>query len=61
MQALLRMETLISKIGYSRPWIYKEIKAERFPKPIKIGRTSAWVEKEIAEWIALKIEAGRAV
>lgn len=35
----------------SRTTMYKKIKAGEFPKPIKIGKKSLWVEHEINDWI----------
>ncbi|WP_419631502.1 helix-turn-helix transcriptional regulator [Thiolapillus sp.] len=35
----------------SRTTMYKKIKAGEFPKPIKIGKKSLWVESEINDWI----------
>lgn len=55
---LIRLPEVKSKSGYGRSTIYAEIKAGRFPRPLKIGkRASAWSEAEIDEWIAARIAA----
>lgn len=38
-------------VGLHPATIYAEIKAGRFPKPVKLGRSSRWPESEIAAWI----------
>lgn len=43
-------------IKYSRPQIWRLIKAGRFPKPIKLGANrNAWVESEIDALIEARI------
>lgn len=39
------------RVGMHPATIYAEIKAGRFPKPVKLGRSSRWPESEIAAWI----------
>jgi len=42
----------------SRAWIYDEIKAGRFPRPVKIGtRASAWLASEIDAFLASRVLA----
>lgn len=43
------------RVGLHPATIYAEIKAGRFPKPVKFGRSSRWVESEIEEWIAARV------
>lgn len=31
--------------------LYEEMKAGRFPKPVKLGRKSVWPESEVRAWI----------
>ncbi|MFW6028188.1 MAG: helix-turn-helix transcriptional regulator [bacterium] len=43
-------------ICYSKPQLWRKVKAKSFPAPIKIGAARiAWVEQEIDRWIAEKI------
>lgn len=39
------------RVGLHPATIYAEIKAKRFPAPVKLGRSSRWPESEIDEWI----------
>lgn len=46
-----RLPAVIARIGMSRAWLYKEMAAGRFPKPIKIGSCSGWYASQIDAWI----------
>ncbi|KQW80777.1 helix-turn-helix transcriptional regulator [Brevundimonas sp. Root1279] len=46
-----RLPIVMDRIGMSRSWIYKEIAAGRFPKPVKIGSCSGWYAGQIDTWI----------
>ena len=49
---LIRLGEVIEKTGLSRSTIYFWMEEERFPQLVKIGgRSTAWVESEIDEWI----------
>lgn len=39
--------------------VYAMIKTGEFPRPIKMGRRSLWVESEVQAWIASRIEDAR--
>jgi prophage regulatory protein len=55
---LLNTKDLIQKLRKSRSWIYTEMAAGRFPKPIKIGaRAVVWRESDIASWLQARQEA----
>lgn len=43
------------RVGMHPSTIYAEIKAGRFPAPVKLGRSSRWVESEIDNYIAARI------
>src|SRR5690349_6149111 len=50
---LYRMNELIEVVGRCRAAIYMDIKAGRFPAPIRLGpNSSAWLVAEVDEWIA---------
>ena len=58
MPRLLRLSTVKQLTGLSRSAIYA---LPNFPKPVKIGaRSVAWVEEEVARWIAQRIAAREA-
>lgn len=53
---LLRLKEVCRRTGKSRSDIYRSIVEGRFPAPVKLGeRSSAWVEAEIAHWVAGRI------
>jgi predicted DNA-binding transcriptional regulator AlpA len=37
--------------GLARATIYKAVVQRNFPKPVKLGRASAWPEAEVRAWI----------
>lgn len=43
----LRVREAIKKTGLSKSTFYEKVKEGVFPKPIKIGKTSLWIEEEI--------------
>lgn len=57
---LIRLPVVVSMVGLSRSEIWRRIAAGRFPKPLKLGpNTSAFVEAEVAAWVADQIAANR--
>jgi prophage regulatory protein len=57
---LLRLPEVKNRTGLGRSTIYGEIAAARFPEPVKISsRCVAWIEFEVADWIARKIAQHR--
>ncbi len=47
----------MQRTGLARPTIYKFMKEKEFPKQVNLGRAAAWVEKEVDDWIASKIDS----
>jgi len=58
-ESLLPLSVVKARVGMGKTKIYEEIKAGTFPKCIKNGRTSVWVESEIDRWVKGKIQAAR--
>lgn len=57
---MLRLRQVMARTGLSRSTIYGHISDDRFPKQVSLGpRAVGWVEMEIEEWIASRIEASR--
>jgi prophage regulatory protein len=56
---LLRLPGVKDKTGLKRSPIYELMKRGEFPKCIKIGRSSFWVEAELDAWIERRIEQDR--
>ncbi|HBX4612673.1 MULTISPECIES: helix-turn-helix transcriptional regulator [Enterobacteriaceae] len=45
--------------GLTDKWFYKLIKDGEFPKPIKLGRSSRWLESEVEAWLQERIDQSR--
>lgn len=49
---LIRMKEVISKTGLTRSRIYQYIGEDKFPASVSLGgRSVAWVESEVDQWI----------
>ncbi|ENF7021063.1 AlpA family phage regulatory protein [Escherichia coli] len=49
-QSFIRLSEVQRRTGYSKAWIYRLIKEQRFPQSVKIGsRSIAFIESEIEE------------
>ncbi|WP_370602822.1 helix-turn-helix transcriptional regulator [Escherichia coli] len=46
-------------LGVSDKWIYRLIKDGIFPKPIKLGRSSRWLQSEVEAWLQERIAQSR--
>jgi len=54
---LIKLTEVMNQTALGRSSIYKYMKEGVFPKPVtQIGKSVAWVEDEIQEWIFDKIE-----
>lgn len=58
-QRFIRFPELQKMVGLGRTKIYDKIKAGTFPRPVKLGRASTWVESEIQAWIQQQISQCR--
>ena len=48
---ILRIEEVLRCTGLSRTTIWRDVRADRFPAPLKIGRNRiGWREDEIDAW-----------
>jgi prophage regulatory protein len=49
---LLKLSEVAQKISMGRTWIYDQIKADSFPKPLQLSPSAVrWRESEIDAWI----------
>jgi prophage regulatory protein len=48
---LIRLPAVQERVGMRRTAVYELIKAGKFPRPVKIGGISAWVDAEITQWM----------
>lgn len=56
---LVTMAFITGLTGLTDKWFYKLIKDGEFPKPIKLGRTSRWLESEVEAWLQKRIAQSR--
>lgn len=51
----LKLADVMQSIGVSQAMVYKLMHDERlpFPHPVKIGRVSVWIERDVVRWKAL--------
>ena len=57
---ILRLPTVKARTGLSRSTIYLRVVEGRFPAPISLGgRAVGWIEAEVNDWLANRIEASR--
>ena len=57
-----KMMTMAEIVKFARltdKWFYQLIKDGKFPKPIKIGRKSFWLESEVLAWLNARIIESR--
>ncbi|MEB7886245.1 helix-turn-helix transcriptional regulator [Serratia fonticola] len=45
--------------GLTDKWFYKQISEGLFPKPIKLGRSSRWMQSEVEAWVQQRINKSR--
>jgi prophage regulatory protein len=57
---ILRLPTVKARTGLSRSTIYLRIAEGSFPPPVSLGgRAVGWIEAEVNDWLARRIEASR--
>jgi len=57
---ILRLPTVKARTGLSRSTIYLRIAEGSFPAPVSLGgRAVGWIEAEVNDWLAKRIEASR--
>jgi len=57
---ILRLPTVKARTGLSRSTIYLRVAERSFPAPVSLGgRAVGWIEAEVNDWLAKRIEASR--
>lgn len=56
---LIDMAFITTLLQVTDKWIYKLIKDDLFPKPIKLGRSSRWLKSEVENWLQERIDQSR--
>ena len=59
-ERFLRLPEVMRRVGLSRSTIYASIRAESFPKPIRLGPNAVgWLEDDIDAWMDARIRDAR--
>jgi prophage regulatory protein len=57
---MLRLPAVKARTGLARSTIYLRVADGSFPAPVSLGRRAVgWIESEIDDWLARRIEASR--
>ena len=56
---ILRMPQVVAMVGLCRASIYNKMRDEAFPRQVKLGRLSGWLESEVQDWIREQIRRSR--
>lgn len=60
-ERIIRLPQVVAMVGLKKSAIYKKIKLEEFPKPIKLGtHASGWLESDVQGWIMKQAGRGSA-
>lgn len=55
---LLRLDEVLRICAVSRSFVYREIAAGRFPRPVRVGpRAARWRLQEVTAWMDSRPEA----
>lgn len=58
-ERLLPMRAVRDQVALHPATVYAMVKDGTFPKPIKMGRRSLWIESEVQGWIQARIADSR--
>ena len=56
---MVDMKFITEFTGLTDKWFYKLISEGQFPKPIKLGRSSRWMQSEVENWVKQRINQPR--
>lgn len=56
---MVDMKFITEFTGLTDKWFYKLISEGEFPKPIKLGRSSRWLQSEVTAWLQQHIDKSR--
>ncbi|GLH25594.1 hypothetical protein ENT52713_29900 [Enterobacter sp. 200527-13] len=56
---LIDMMFITTCTGMSDKWFYQLISDGKFPKPIKLGRSSRWFKSDVESWMQQRIADSR--
>ena len=58
-EVLLRLPQVLAMTGRGRTSTLDDVKAGTFPKPIKVGSASLYLQSEVQAWIAARVRDSR--
>lgn len=58
-EKFIRLPEVKKMVGLGTTAIYDRMKLGEFPKQVKLGLLSVWVESEIQDWMREQIRASR--
>lgn len=56
---LIDMTFITTCTGMTDKWFYQLMSQGRFPKPIKLGRSSRWYKSDVESWLRQRIADSR--
>ncbi|EMX9122229.1 helix-turn-helix transcriptional regulator [Klebsiella aerogenes] len=56
---MVDMKFITEFTGLTDKWFYKLISEGKFPEPIKLGRSSRWLQSEVEKWVQERIYQSR--
>ncbi|ECE5418759.1 AlpA family transcriptional regulator [Salmonella enterica] len=56
---MVDMKFITEFTGLTDKLFYKLISEGQFPKPVKLGRSSRWLQSEVEHWVQKRIEQSR--
>lgn len=56
---MVDMKFITEFTGLTDKWFYKLISEGKFPEPIKLGRSSRWLQSEVEKWVQERIDTSR--
>lgn len=56
---MVNMAFITNFTGLTDKWFYKLISEGKFPEPIKLGRSSRWMQSEVEKWVQERIDQSR--
>lgn len=59
LEKLIRLTRVLEMTGRGRTATLDDVRAGRFPQPIKLGSATVWVESEVQAWIAERVRKAR--
>lgn len=55
-EPLVDMKFITQFTGSTDKWFYKQIQEGKFPKPIKLGRSSRWQKSQVEAWLQARMD-----